>query len=201
MRFQDLPGVRMISCLLWMIILAGAAYWVAVHSLAPKPMTTVVEKKSTLSILRVQALAFLVTRRTSTQVVVEHQESNWMGEWRGVLWATVNIHYGIDLAKIRTGDIRREGDVTFVKLPEPKVLDFSVDPGSVGVMSKATAVPKFDDILHNTHRRLLEGSLRQAASEFAQQRDLLPTRDELIKQLNAVVSLLAGEGSVRLRFE
>ena len=201
MRFQNLPGVRMINGFLWMIILAGAAYWVAVHSLAPKPMTTVVEKKSTLSILRVQALAFLVTRRTSTQIVVEHQESNWLGQWRGVLWATVNIHYGIDLLKIQTKDIRRDGDVTFVKLPEPEVLDFSVDPGSVGVMSKATAVPKIDDIVHNTHRRLLEGSLRQAASDFAQQRELLPTRDELIKQLNEVVSLLTSEGGVQLRFE
>jgi hypothetical protein len=164
-------------------------------------METLVEKRSTLSILRIQALAFLVTRRTSTQIIAEHQESNWLGQWRGVLWATVKIHYGIDLAKIQAGDIRREDDITFVKLPEPEVLDFSVDPGSVGVLSKATAIPKIDDLLNNSHRRLLEGNLRQAALEFTQQRDLLPTRGELIKQLNEVVSLLTSEGGVRLRFE
>ena len=201
MKFCDLPGIRMINGLLWMIVLAGAAFWILADSLEPKPMETVIEKKSTLSILRIQALAFLVTRRTATQIVVEHQESNWVGQWRGVLWATVKIHYGVDLTKIQAKDIRRDGDITFVKIPEPEVLDFSIDPGSVGVMSKATALPKLDDLLNNTHRRLLEGQLRQSALEFAQQRDLLPTKVELIKQLNEVVSLLASEGGVQLRFE
>ena len=108
---------------------------------------------------------------------------------------------GEEYARRVTVDIRRDGDITFVKLPEPEVLDFSIDPGSVGVISKATALPKVDDLLNNSHRRLLEGQLRQSALEFAQQRDLLPTRGELIKQLNAVVSLLASESDARLRFE
>ena len=201
MKFRDLPGVRMINGLCWTVILVGAAYWMAASALSPTPMETVVEKKSTLSLLRIQALAFLVTRRTYTQIVVEHQESNWVGQWRGVLWATAKIHFGVDMKKIQASDIRRDGDITYVKLPEPEVLDFSIDPGSVGVMTKATSVPKLDDLLNNTHRQLLEGRLRQAALDFAQQRDLLPTRDELIEQLNEAVSLLASEGGVQLRFE
>jgi hypothetical protein len=201
MKFQDLPGVRMINGLFGTIILAGAAFWMIANCLAPSPMETVVEKKSTLSILRIQTLSFLVTRRTSTQIVVEHQESNWLGQWRGVLWAVVKLHYGVDLAKIKAGDIRCDGDITFVKLPEPEVLDFSIDPSSFGVMTKATSVPKLDDLLNNTHRRLLEGSLEQAALDFAKQQDLLPTRNELIKQLNEAVLLMAHEGGVRLRFE
>ena len=201
MKFCDLPGIRLINGLLWTIILAGAVFWIVANSLAPTPMKTVVEEKSTLSILRIQALAFLVTRRTSTQIVIEYQESNWIGQWRGVLWATVKIHYGVDVANIQARDIRLDGDVTFVKLPNPEVLDFSIDPGSIGVMTKATAAPKIDDLLNNSHRRLLESRLRKAAVDFAQQRDLLPSRNELIKQLNDLVSLLAGEGDVRLRFE
>jgi hypothetical protein len=202
MPFQNLPGVKMINCLLWMIVLAGAACWVVVNVFGLSLMgNSVVEEETTLSILRSQTLTFLVTRRTATQIVVEHQESNWAGQWRGVLWAAVNIQYGIDLAKIQAKDIRRDGNVAFVTLPKPEVLDFSVEPGSVGVLSKSTAVPKIDDFLHNSHRRLLEGRLRQAALDFAQQRDLLPTRDELIKQLNDAVSLLANQGGVRLRFE
>ena len=201
MKFRDLPGVRIINGLLWTIILAGATFWIVANYLAPSLPGSVVEEETTLSILRSQALTFLVTRRTAAQIVVEHQESNWAGEWRGVLWAAVNIHYGIDLAKIQAKDIRRNGNVAFVTLPKPEVLDFSIEPGSVGVMSKSTAVPKIDDLLHNSHRRVLEGRLRQAALDFAQQRNLLPTRDELIKQLNDAVSLLASEGGVRLRFE
>jgi len=201
MRFQNLPGVRMINGLLWTVVLAGVACWVVINVFGLSPIESVVEEETTLSILHSQALTFLVTRRTATQIVVEHQESNWAGEWRGVLWATVSIHYGIDLAKIQARDIRRDDNVAFVTLPKPEVLDFSIEPGSVGVMSKSTAVPKIDDLLHNSHRRLLESRLRQAALDFAQQRDLLPTRDELIKQLNDAVALLASEGGMQLRFE
>ena len=202
MRFQNLPGVRMVNGLLWMIILAGIAFWIVSNALGLSLLGNgVVEERTTLSILRSQALTFLVTRRTSTQIVVSHQESNWAGQWHAVLWATVNIHYGIDLVKIQASDIRRDGDVAFVTLPKPEVLDFSIEPGSVGILSKSTVVPKIDDLLHDSHRQMLEGRLRQSALDFAQQRNMLPTRDELIKQLNDAVSLLANQGGVRLRFE
>jgi len=71
--------------------------------LAPR---TRIDEHISLSVLRSRAMAFLVTRRTATQIVVEHGESNWLGQWRGVLWATVQIHYGVDLEKIQPRDIR-----------------------------------------------------------------------------------------------
>ena len=201
---QRLPGAKIITGLLWAILAAGALawlafrYWPSAADLAPK---ATVQEHVTLSVLQNEALVFLVTRRTATQIVVEHEETSWLGQWRGVLWATVRIHYGVDLAKIGEEDVRREGEVTLITLPEPQVLDFSIEPGSIGFLSKSTAASKITDILHNGQRRLLEGRLRECALEFAQKRGMLPARAELVQQLNQAASLLAREGTMRLQFE
>jgi len=68
-----------------------------------------------------------------------------------------------------------------VKLPEPEVLDISIEPGTISFLSKSTALPKIEDLLNNGHRRVLEARLRESALEFAQQQDMLPTRDKLIE--------------------
>ena len=201
---QRLPGAKIITGLLWAILVAGALAWLASRYLPSAVDLTPevkVQEHVTLSILQNEALVFLVTRRTATQIVVEHEESSWLGQWRGVLWATVRIHYGVDLEKIEEKDVRQEGNATLITLPEPQVLDFAIEPGSIGFLSKSTAVSKIDDLLNNGQRRLLEGRLRECALEFAQKRGMLPARAELVQQLNQAVSLLAAEGTVRLRFE
>ena len=200
---RRLPGAKVITGLLWLVLLAGLLAWLAVHylnipGLAPK---TEVDEHISLSVLRSKELMFLVCRRVVSQVIVEHQEVNWIGRWRGILWGTVTIHYGIDLERIQPGDVRREDGLTLVKLPEPGILSLSLEPDSIGFMSKSTLAPKLTDLLNNGHRKLLEGRLRESALEFAQRQDLLPGRDELVGQLNDAVSLLAGAGNARLRFE
>ena len=201
---QRLPGAKIITGLLWAILVAGALAWLASRYLPSAVDLTPevkVQEHVTLSVLQNEALVFLVTRRTATQIVVEHEEASWLGQWRGVLWATVRIHYGVDLEKIEEKDVRQEGNATLITLPEPQVLDFAIEPGSIGFLSKSTAASKIDDLLNNGQRRLLEGRLRECALEFAQKRGMLPARVELVQQLNQAVSLLAAEGTVRLRFE
>ena len=203
-NIERLPGAKVITGLLWIILLAGLLAWLAprfMPSLADLTPEPEVKQQATLSVLRSQELMFMVSRRTASQIVVEHEESSWLGEWRGVLWGVVRLHFGVDLTKIKAKNIRREGDVSVVTLPEPEILDFAVEPGSIGFMSKSTAVAKVEDLLHNGQRRLLENRLQQCAMDFARQRDMLPSRAELVEQLNDAVSLLASEGGVRLRFE
>ena len=48
MRFQNLPGVKMINGLLWMVILAGVAFWVVVNTLGLSLRETVVDERTTL---------------------------------------------------------------------------------------------------------------------------------------------------------
>ena len=44
----------------------------------PAPAAKYAEQKTTLSVLKSEALTFLVTRRVVTQVVVEHEEGDWL---------------------------------------------------------------------------------------------------------------------------
>jgi hypothetical protein len=186
-----------------MLILLGAGLWIVSkywwpQILLPAPK---VEERITLSVLRSETLAFLVSRRAVTQIVIEHEESSWMGEWRGVLWATVDFRYGVDLQKLAVTDIRQEGNVVTVHLPDPELLDFGIRPGTIGMLTKSTASAKIEDLLHNGHRKELDRRLQSQAIEFARQQGLMPTRQEIIRRLNETVALLRGRTDIEIRFE
>ena len=202
MRFQDLPGVKMINGLLWMVILAGVAFWVVVNALGLSLRETVVDERTTLSILRSRPMLFLVTRQIRTQIVIDHSESNWVGQWCGVLWGTVTISHGVDVHEIKDENLRREGEVVFVRIPEPRLLSFAVEPGSIGFLSKATAAPRLRDLLDGGgHRRQLEKRLHDQAMSFAREHDMLPDRTQIVEQLNDAAADLAKTVGIRLRFE
>lgn len=198
------PIGRAACWMAWLALAIGIAIplsirlptWLA----ALTPTKKQVDTEATLSILRSEALTFLVTRRVTTQIVVEHTESTWWSDWHGVLWATVRVHYGVNLKDLKVEDIHREGDVIVVHLPPPKLLDFAIVPGSVGYLTKATSVAKIDDLLHNGHRRILEAHLAEAALAFAMHHDQLPTREQIVRQLNAATGLLESN-KIRLRFK
>ena len=205
MSVNGLPEDRAIWKVLWSVLLIGLGFGAAMYfgkprlSLIPPPQ---VQEKVDLSILRSEQLAFLVARRTVTQVVIQHHEESWSGWWEGVLWATVSWRWGVDLRKLKDSNIRRQGDVYVVTLPGPELLDFGIEPGSVGFMAKATAVPKLADILQNgSQRKLLEDRLTEHTMKFAAQEGLLPTRPEIVRQLNDAASALGGQGNLKIRFE
>lgn len=179
----------------------GVGFWVA-RSVPISWLGTRVDERTTLSILRSEALQFLVTRRTATQIVIEHEESNLLGEWRGVLWATVHWRWGVDLKKIQAQDVHRQGEQILCRLPEPELLDFSVEPETMGFMSKSTVVPKLLDLMRGDwQRRILEMQLRERAMKFAKDRNLCPTRRELIAQLNDAAAAIQVATGLQIRFE
>lgn len=68
-------------------------------------------------------------------------------------------------------------------------------------MSKSTAVAKIQDLLHNGQRRQLERSLRQLALDFADRQDMMPTREEMVRQLNASIDALNSPASLSICFK
>jgi len=202
MKVHNLPGIRMVNGILWITILAGVAYWVVINALGTSLTRTVVDERTTLSILQSRPMLFLVTRQIRTQVVIDHSESNWAGQWRGVLWGTVRISHGVNVHEIKADDLRREGEVVFVRIPEPRLLSFAVEPGSIGFMSKATAAPKLQDWLGGGgHRRQLEQRLHGQAMSFAKEHDMLPDRSQIVDQLNDAAAGLAKAAGIQIRFE
>lgn len=196
-----LPGARVISACLWGILLAGLGFEAARY-FEPLPVVQRTETKVTLSILRSEWLAFLVTRRTTTQVVVEHDESDWFGEWRGIYWCTVTWRWGIDLQNLTEKDIRREGGTVIIHLPDPELLDFATSPGTAGFMSKSTMVPKLMDFCRGGWQRdVLEREIHAQAMKFAVDQGLLPSRDEIVRQLDEASKTLSQAMGVELKFE
>jgi len=202
MRIQNLPGINMLNSLLWMVILAGAAFWIVANSLGPSLRGSVVDDKTALAILRSRPMLFLVTRQIRAQIVIDHRESDWAGQWRGVLWGTVTIWHGVDVNEIKADDLRRQGEVVFVRIPEPRLLSFAVEPGSIGFMSKATLAPKLQDWLDGGgQRRQLEKRLHDQAMAFAKEHDMLPNRSQIVEQLNDTAAGLARIAGIRICFE
>lgn len=191
------------------VILLGLGVWIGsslfgrrggvIEAMLPQ---RTVDERVTLSVLRSEAMTFLVTRRTTTQIVVEHKEADWLGQWQGVLWATVNWTWGADLSKLTEKDLRREGDVVLVRLPEPQLLDFAIVPGSENFFSKATVVPKLQEFFRTgQQQKTLHDQIRDRAVEFARDQKLSPTRDEMIRQLNETTTALKKATGLEIRFE
>jgi hypothetical protein len=187
-----IPGAKLLGPLAAIVVLAAVGLYLARARLGGSVLSgPTVSEKVTLSVLRSEAMAFLVARRTATQIVVEHQESDWVGEWRGVLWATVSWRWGVDLSKVQEKDLRRAGQVVYVRLPEPEMLDFAVEPGSIGWMTRATAIPKIMDFARGgEHQRRLQERLGEQARKFAADQRLCPGRQELVRQLNDTMQAL-----------
>jgi hypothetical protein len=145
------------------------------------------DEKATLTLLRTEVMKFLVMRRTTTQIVIEHHESFWWGDWRGVVWGTVKWEWGINMDKLKPSDIRRDGPRIICHLPDPEELGFSCDPSSIHSMASSTPLAKLDDLFSDDggHRELLQIRLWEHAKQFSKEQKLRPDRDELVKQLNS----------------
>jgi hypothetical protein len=81
------------------------------------------------------------------------------------------------------------------------LLDFGIRPGTIGMLTKSTASAKIEDLLHNGHRKELERRLQSQAIAFACQQGLMPSRKEIVRQLNDTVALLRGRTGIEFRFE
>lgn len=193
---------KVLMHLLLTIAMAAAATALAVRLLQPAPPPARDDPQIAISLLRSEMMSFLVTRRTITQVVVEHEESDWLGEWRGVLWVKVVLRWGVDLGSLTPQDITRRDDAWVVRLPEPQMLDFGIVPGSSGCMTKATAAPKLLDFLKGgTHRQFLEAQVNQQAMSMAAEAGMLPSRAEIVNQLNEAAGVIFQATATKVVFE
>lgn len=163
---------------------------------------TKVNEKMTLSVLKSEAMSFLVTRRTTTQLVVEHDESSLFGGWDGVYWVTVRWNWGVDLSKLSEKDLRREGDKIVCHLPEPELLEFTPLLDSEGFYSRSSLLPKIKEIFHGGEQRAtLRALLMQKAMKFADEEHLRPSRRQIAEQLNSSSSFIKKAAGADVVFE
>ena len=202
-RVSIFGGLIVAAAMLAAGVWIGAKAFRGGDSMLPSGLTQkTIDEKVTLSVLRSEAMTFLVTRRTTTQIVVEYSESDLLGEWQGVLWATVTWTWGADLSKLTEKDVRRAGEAVYVRLPEPEMLGLGIEPGSEHFFSKGTFVPKAMELFSTGRQQAkLQGQIKDHALGFARDQKLCPSREEMVRQLNAAAEALKKAAGVDLRFE
>lgn len=158
-------------------------------------------EQATLTLLRSEELSFLVTDRLVSQIAVQITDNSpLLGQREGVLIATVRMYYGLDLRKLSAADITRAGhNKLVVRLPDPEMLDFSVDPASFQYITKRSGLNVIGDYVMD---RNIEAELRvklqpHAARFFADQR-MLPARTKIVQRLQNYLVPLARELDVQL---
>ena len=156
-----------------------------------------------LSILKSDAMNFLVTRRLYSTVVLEKTESNWfLGERHGLLIADVELFYGFDLAKLDRQAIREDGEVLTVTLPEPALLTTSVDLEHLRYFTKQSALSlAADKFASRDLREELRREFAEAARQHFADRGLLPERAELLEAVNRWGGPFFAARQLQVRFQ
>ncbi|MBN1620817.1 DUF4230 domain-containing protein [candidate division WOR-3 bacterium] len=162
------------------------------------------EKKvvSTLEILRSEQLVFLVTDKIVTQVIVHVDNSHWLtGTDRALLYTIVTIYYGVDLKKLTEDDLERRGDTVFVDVPEPQILDISVDLKNIQVFESKSGLVRLVDLLkgENTVLDLLT-EFEISSRKLAEDAQMFPSREKLLSNLNSFAPLFSEQTGLIIIF-
>ena len=161
-------------------------------------------EQATLSLLRSEQLAFLVTDRLVSQItVVSTDNSPLLGQREGVLIATVRMYYGVDLRKLDERRIARTGrGRVVVRLPDPEVLDFAVDPSSFHYITKRSGLNVIRDyVMDRDIEAELRVKLQPHAMRFFVDQRMLPTRAAIRQRLQAYLAPLQQELGVQIELQ
>jgi len=154
-----------------------------------KPKTTKIS--STLEVLHSEQLTFLVTEKIVTQVVVNIDKSHWLtGVDKALVYTTVTMYYGVDLEKITESNLNQVDDTVYITLPEPELLDISVDLSNMQLFETRSGLVRIGDFVTGNNNSLeLIGNFETSARNFAKENGLIPSREKIIIQLNNFSSI------------
>ena len=185
-----------VVCLLWPII---APIFRFTHTLFAWDHV----EKATLAILKSENMAFLVTDRKTSQIEVEVNDSSpLLGRREGHLIGPVTLYYGIDVQALDSSCLSHIGDRMIVRLPEPRELDFTMDPGAFRYVTKRSGWNVVADfVLDKNLETELRQQVHQQALTFFTERQLLPTRTKLVSQLNNLAAPFSKEIGMPIEFQ
>lgn len=161
-------------------------------------------QRITLQTLRTEALAFLVTERIVTQVVVEEDRSSfWLGTDQGVLVATARLYYGIDLAQLNEDDLidnPDQPDIT-ITLPRPAFLDAAIDPDYHVVTKRSGLMHLRDFWTGQEPESRLRSKIERAAYTFAKEKSLIPPDTDILTRVNGIAATLSAKAGKPVIFK
>jgi hypothetical protein len=187
------------------LCIGGAGTYIALPLL--KSLRAVFEwervEKQTLTILQSEAMAFLVTDRIATQIVVSVSENNvLLGQREGYLIGTARLYYGIDMKELTKDSITLRNNQIFVTLPPTKELDFAVDLESLHFISKMSGTVALVDWLKGKDMYAeLRAQFKPKALEFMKQNGMIPDRQRILARLTSMSSVFTENLGLKVTFE
>jgi len=160
-------------------------------------------EKQTLTLLQSEAMAFLVTDKIASQIVVSVSESNiLLGQREGYLIGTARLYYGIDMKELTKDSITLRDNQIVVHLPTEKELDFAVDLESLQFISKMSGTVALVDWLKGKDMYAeLRAQFKPKAIEFMKQNGMIPDRQRILGRLNSMSLLLTENIGLKFVFE
>ncbi len=174
------------------VVALGGVAVVTLGLMPGKPLDWKQIETSTMQILGREELMFLVTDRVVTRVDVVAREGSMLLGWHeSVLVGTVEFLCGVDLSTLEPQDVSREADVLIVRVPEPQILNVSVDLETLTLFDKKSGLIAVKEYLQKRDVRAeLQRRLETRAREFAIEEGLVPDRRALLDRLNKVAAPL-----------
>jgi len=160
-------------------------------------------EKQTLTLLQSEAMAFLVTDRIASQIVVSVSESNiLLGQREGYLIGTASLYYGMDMKELTKDSIQLRDHQILVTLPPAKELDFAVDLESLQFISKVSGTVALVDWLKGKDMHAeLRAQFKPKAIEYMKKNGMIPDRQKILSRLNSMSALLTEQIGLKVTFQ
>lgn len=145
------------------MVIFGAGIWLGIR-FTGKSGSGVHEEKSETVVEQIQTLSDLVTVKYVVEKVVVLDDARWYGESRVLLLAHGIVKAGIDLKRLKPGDVVVSGKKISIRLPPPELTDAYLDDRKSQVIDHTTGLLReFDKDLEQTAREEAVLDIRAAA--------------------------------------
>lgn len=155
---------RWIGLAILLLAIAGAA-WVGMMVSRAVNSGGGVRIYNTATILKqVQTVSELVTVKYVMEKVVVLEDVKWYGESRVLLVAHGVVKAGVDLGRLKEGDIRVDGQSVTIDLPPAQIIDAFLDEKQTHIVERSTGLLRtFDKDLEQVARQNAVADIRIAA--------------------------------------
>jgi Protein of unknown function (DUF4230) len=146
------------------VALCVASVWMGISLVRMLKGAGPVQRSTSTILQQVQAVSQLITVKYVMEKVVVLEDAKWYGENRVLLVAHGIVKAGVDLGKLKAGDVDVAGEKITLRIPRPQIMDCFLDEKKTYVIERSTGLLRsFDKDLEQTARQNAVDDIQRAA--------------------------------------
>ena len=173
LQFSELgyiAAVRRLNQIFWLaatLFIFFAGIWLGLKVTRLLKGNSGLHEENTVTVVeQIQTLSDLVTVKYVLERVEILEDAKWYGENRVLLLAHGIVKAGIDLRRLKPGDVEISGKKITIHLPPPQITDGYLDDSQTRVIDHTTGLLRsYDKDLEQTARQNAVDDIRRAARE------------------------------------